>query len=101
MLSDVLRNVPTEVDVLNQTIVHMAKSIGSSAPLNKSMVRRVNRLLQKRDFSSAVIIDNVQDMKNTRLKGTVGFVPTMGGLQQGHLDLVRAAAAENDAVVVR
>ena len=35
-----------------------------------------------------------------KLKGAVGFVPTMGYLHQGHLALVKRAKADNSAVVV-
>ncbi len=47
------------------------------------------------------IAKTIAEMKAMRMKslGSVGFVPTMGYLHQGHLALVKQARAENSAVV--
>lgn len=51
------------------------------------------------------IIRDIQEMKECSLelrfrRETIGFVPTMGYLHRGHLELVRRALAENNATVV-
>lgn len=49
-----------------------------------------------------LITKTIDDFKNARkdLKGTIGFVPTMGALHKGHLSLIQRAKEENDHVIV-
>jgi pantoate--beta-alanine ligase len=59
------------------------------------------KLYQKTGFFM-IIAKTIDELKAAQqnLQGTIGFVPTMGALHQGHLSLIQQAREQNDIVIV-
>jgi pantoate--beta-alanine ligase len=111
MLNDVRRGLQTEIDFINGFIIKEADKLGLDVPHNKQIHSMVNALEKRPQAelpqvaaaTSTPVLSTVQEMRKVRraFQGKVGFVPTMGGLHDGHLGLIKACRdAGCDHVVV-
>eukprot|EP00039_Didymoeca_costata_P020579 m.341759 g.341759 ORF g.341759 m.341759 type:complete len:989 (+) comp20460_c0_seq1:224-3190(+) len=105
MLSDVQRSQETEIACITGYLVHEGARLHVPTPILSFLTDAVAAMNPPHDRSIKFSqISSIQEMQDTAKsmsmeRKTIGCVPTMGGIHEGHLDLVRAARKYTDVVV--
>jgi len=62
----------------------------------------VSTLAKKRAINKMKVFEDINNFKpfRSKCKGSVGLVPTLGGLHKGHISLIKKSIADNETTVV-
>ncbi|CAE6417011.1 unnamed protein product [Rhizoctonia solani] len=93
---------PAPTSVVDNTPAAASSTTGAAAATTTGATTNPDTVLPKSDIPVITTIAGLREWRDKAFREgkTVGFVPTMGALHDGHISLVRESLRENDLTVV-